>query len=129
MPRFLTDTHALIWWWNDDDRLSDTARAIMADRDNEIFASCVNAWEIANKVRLGKLPEMAPHIASYGPLVTENGFTHLDLHHDHALAAGLLTGDRRDPFDRLLAAQALKERLVVVTRDREIAAFGCEVIW
>jgi PIN domain nuclease of toxin-antitoxin system len=129
LARFLTDTHTLIWWWNEDERLSESARTALVDRRNEIFASCVNAWEIANKVRIGKLPEMAPFVTSYNSLVVEDGFVHLDLRHEHALEAGLFPGTHRDPFDRLIAAQALAEDCVVITRDREFGTFGCKVLW
>jgi len=129
LARFLTDTHTLIWWWDEDDRLSAAARDVLADRAHDVFASCVCAWEIANKVRIGKLPEMAPFVRDYDTLVNEDGFMHLDLRHDHALNAGLLEGEHRDPFDRLIAAQALEGDYTVITRDPEFASFGCKVLW
>lgn len=129
MPRFLTDTHALIWWWNEDDRLSKTAGEVLADRTNAVFAPTVCAWEIASKVRIGKLPEMAPFVEDYDALVADAGFQHFDLRYDHALDAGLIAGNHRDPFDRLIAAQALRDDLTIITRDREFAAFGCKTLW
>ncbi|MES2444007.1 MAG: type II toxin-antitoxin system VapC family toxin [Pseudomonadota bacterium] len=129
MTGFLADTHVLIWWWHDDDRLSSSARAILADSAARIFVPTVCAWEIANKVRIGKLPQMAPFVDRYDALVSADGFLHLDLRYDHALRAGALAGDHRDPFDRLIAAQALIEKLAVVTSDRAFADFGCDVLW
>lgn len=129
MPRFLTDTHTLVWWWNEDKRLSTAARTALADRANPVFSSCVCAWEIANKVRIGKLPEMAAFISDYDALVADAGFQHFDLRHDHALHAGLLAGEHRDPFDRLIAAQALTDDLTIITRDVEFSAFGCKTLW
>ena len=129
MPRYLTDTHVLMWWWKDDQRLSSTVREILADRGNEVFAPTVCAWEIANKVRIGKLPEMAEEIHDYDQLVTDEGFAHLDLRQEQALSAGLLPGPHRDPFDRLIAAQALSEKLIVLTVDPAFAGFGCKVLW
>lgn len=129
MPRYLTDTHTLIWWWNEDDRLSDAARDALMARENDVFASCVNAWEIANKVRIGKLPEMAPFVKDYDALVTNDGFQHLGLRYDHGLDAATFAAEHRDPFDRLLAAQALTQDLTVITRDRQFRNFGCKVLW
>lgn len=127
--RCLVDTHALIWWWNADSRLSPTARETMASRANSIFVSAATAWEIATKVRAGRLPSMADRVLLYDQDVTEDGFQHLDVRHDHGVRGGLLEGEHRDPFDRLIAAQALIENMTVITRDPEIGRFGCKVLW
>lgn len=127
--RYLVDTHTWLWWLMDNPRLKPRLRREMEDRANEIHVSSVSGWEIACKVRLGKLPEMAEHIHHYDGLVAADGFRHLDLRHDHALRAGLMSGKHRDPFDRMLAAQAMIEGMVLITRDPALAALGCEVIW
>jgi PIN domain nuclease of toxin-antitoxin system len=129
LQRFLIDTHALIWWWDADERLSASARDALSQRDIPVLVSCVTAWEIANKVRVGKLPQMFPFVGSYAALVEADGFVHHDLRHDHAVEAGLLPGEHRDPFDRLLAAQSRRDDLTIVTRDPQLAAFGCKVLW
>lgn len=91
--------------------------------------SAISVWEIANKNRLGKLPQIARFATEQPALVRQNGFRMLDLTSDHALRAGYLPGAHRDPFDRLLAGQALVEDMTVLTNDPEIAAFGCKVFW
>jgi PIN domain nuclease of toxin-antitoxin system len=127
--RYLIDTHAWLWWLTDDPRLTPRARKEMGDRANEIYLSSVSGWEIACKVRLGKMPQMAEQVHHYDALVAADGFHHLDLRYDHAVKAGLLPGRHRDPFDRLLAAQAVIEGLILVTRDPALAALGSKVIW
>jgi PIN domain nuclease of toxin-antitoxin system len=127
--RFLADAHTLIWWWNEDRRLSTTARQALADEDNEIYVSAAVAWEIATKVRSGRLPSMERRIRRFDENVTGDGFRHLPVRPEHGVMGGLLEGEHRDPFDRLIAAQALIEGMTVLTRDPEIAGFGCEVLW
>jgi PIN domain nuclease of toxin-antitoxin system len=127
--RCLLDTHVLMWWWLDDPRLPPPVRDVLADPANDISVPSVCAWEIANKVRSGKLPEMGPYLPRYDELVSAAGFRHLDLRFDHSIRAGLLPGAHRDPFDRIIAGQALVEEMAVVTRDAEFASFGCRTLW
>ncbi len=127
--RLLLDTHALLWWWKDAPQLGSTAKAAIAEPGNQVFVSAASGWEIATKVRKGQLPEFAGNLASFAEDAVRDGFELLDISARHGIAGGLLAGSHKDPFDRLIAAQALLEELVVVTRDAEIAAFGCEVIW
>ena len=89
----------------------------------------MQALEIAIKVRLGRLPEMEQRVREFRRGVSDDGFHHLNLHEEHARRAGLLAGEHRDPFDRVLAAQSLYERMPIMTNDRQLAAFGCEVLW
>ena len=128
---FLLDTHTLIWWWDDNARLPGPIRSMMTDPANDIFVSAAVGWEMATKVRVGKLPDMAEAVAdvNFDRWVIEDGFRHLDVRQDHGVRAGLLPGEHRDPFDRMIAAQALIEGLTVITRDPSLAAFGCDVIW
>ncbi len=128
---FLLDTHALIWWWDENARLPEHVRGILADPTNDILVSAATGWEMATKVRVGKLPQMAEAVAdaNFGLWVIDDGFRHLDVRHDHSVRAGLMSGEHRDPFDRLIAAQALIEGVAVISRDPAFAAFGCDVIW
>jgi len=127
--RYLIDTHVLIWWWDVHPSLSDGVRALLESRRAEIFVSAVSGIELGIKVRLGKLPQMVPFISNFGSAIEADGFHHLGIDYEHAVRAGLMPGDPRDPFDRLLAAQALIEEMTVVTRDPALAALGCEVLW
>ena len=126
---FLLDTHALIWWWASDPRLSISARQMVADPDTTVYVSAASAWEIATKVRSGRLPEMETRIEQFNEGVREYGFIHLNVHHEHGVLAGSMPGDHRDPFDRLLAAQALIGGFTMITRDTAFAVFGCRVVW
>ncbi len=127
--RYLLDTHGLIWWWEGSDKLPERVYTLLADPANRIYVSAVTAWEIATKVRADKLPSMSRYMTGYDAEVAASGFLALEVRSDHGLKGGLLNGDHRDPFDRLLAAQALIEGLIVITRDPSFAQFGCEVLW
>lgn len=127
--RLLLDTHALLWWVTDDERLSAAAKRAVADPDNEVFVSAACAWEIATKQRLGKLDDL-PHVAErYVELIAADGFQHLAVDHRHALRAGGYALEHRDPFDRMLAAQSELERMPLVTRDPAFALFGTRTLW
>lgn len=127
--RYLLDTHSLIWWWNDDARLSLAARDAIAESDNEIWVSAASAWEIATKARIGKLADMPDAVTRYPALMARNRFRALPIEEGHALRAGQYPQLHRDPFDRLLAAQAEIEKMPLITRDSELASFGCLVYW
>ena len=129
MIGYLLDTHALLWWWTNAPRLGSGARATIEKSDRPIHVSAAVVWEIAIKSALGKLPMIADFQGQYPQLMRDNGFNRLDVTDTHALRAAYLPGTHRDPFDRLIAAQALAEDLVVITRDPEIAGFGCTVLW
>jgi PIN domain nuclease of toxin-antitoxin system len=127
--RCLLDTHALIWWWSDDPLLSSAARDAIIDPDTDIFVSPICGIEIALKVRRGELSNLREPLAHFDQAFTKDEFFHLPLTFQHTRDAGLLLGEHKDPFDRMIAAQALTEGLTVITRDREIAAFGCRTLW
>ena len=127
--RLLLDTHALIWWWTADDRLSAAARSAIADEGNEVFVSAASAWEISTKQRLGKLAGVPDAVAQFDASVAADGFAHLPMTHRHALRAGAFPQDHRDPFDRMLAAQAEIEQLVLLTRDPAFALFDAQTVW
>lgn len=125
----LLDTHALLWWLAGDARLSRKARAAIADEDNVIHVSAASAWEIATKHRLGRLPQIGPLLTELPEHIAGQGFSSLDITVDHGLRAGNLAGPHRDPFDRMLAAQAQAERLTLVSNDVAFDAFGVTRVW
>ena len=125
----ILDTHALIWWWANDPRLANGMRDLIEDKATTVFVSAISALEIGIKVRLGKLPEMQSRIGQFHEAVRDDGFVHLNLHYQHAITAGLLPGDHRDPFDRAIAAQGLVESLPIITHDGAFSDFGCKVLW
>ena len=127
--RLLLDTHAVLCWLFDDPKLSPPARAAIAATGNEALVSSASAWEIATKHRLGKLPEAGDvpvHLPFY---LRKARLAVLAITLDHALRAGGLPGSHRDPFDRMLIAQAQIEAVHVVTVDRVFRDYGVAVIW
>ena len=127
--RLLLDTHALLWWFTDDPALSARAREAISEAENEVLVSAASAWEIATKHRLGKLPEAAGAVSRFDALVTADRFTPLAISSRHGLRAGSYDTGHRDPFDRMLAAQAELEALLLVTADPAFAAFPVRTLW
>lgn len=128
--RLLLDTHALLWWFTDDERLSYRAREAIGDEANQIFISAASAWEISTKHRLGKLQEAAAAVTRFDELVAADGFEHLPMRHYHALRAGAFGQAHADPFDRMLAAQCELEKLELVTRDAVFSdLFRVKTLW
>lgn len=127
--RLLLDTHALLWWWTDDKRLSRKARAAIADERNEVFVSAASAWEVAIKCRLGKLTDVPEADSRFAELVAADGFLPLPMSQQHALRAGGYLHPHRDPFDRMLAAQSEIEGLALVTGDPALTAFAGRRLW
>src|SRR5215510_16596420 len=127
--RLLLDTHALLWWLDGDRRLSLKARRAIADQANVILVSAASAWEITTKARLGKLPGATDVAADVAACVTDQGFVPLDITLLHAQRAGRLPGEHRDPFDRMLIAQAQIEDLAVVTNDEVFDEYGVARLW
>jgi PIN domain nuclease of toxin-antitoxin system len=127
--KILLDTHAFFWWVTDNPKLSPMAHRLIEDRSNEVFVSAVVVWEMAIKGHGGKWEAARPIAEQTESIVAENGFMPLAISLAHAGLAGSLPGAHRDPFDRLLAAQATFEGLSLVTADRRLSAFGVEVLW
>ena len=119
--RLLLDTHILIWWLADDRKLAKNARAIIANPDNEVLVSAVSLWEISIKVTLGRLEVELDDLEQN---LTTNGFRSLAINYRHALTAGRLPAIHRDPFDRMLIAQASVEELRVISHDKIFERYG-----
>jgi PIN domain nuclease of toxin-antitoxin system len=129
MPRLLLDTHTFLWWVDDDSELTAAARRAIADVNNECYLSMASCWEMAIKSSLGKL-RLARHVERFvSEQLTANGFTLLNIELRHAAKVEKLPFHHRDPFDRLLIAQAMTEKLTIVTADRVFAAYGVKVLW
>lgn len=125
----LLDTHAAVWWWKASRRLGRGARQALEDEPTDVRVSVISALEITIKHRIGKFDDIGDPAVNYPRLMAANNFVSLAITESHAIRAGLLAGDHRDPFDRIIAAQALAEELTVVTVDPAFAAFGCRVLW
>jgi PIN domain nuclease of toxin-antitoxin system len=127
--RALLDTHAVLWWFSDDPALTRPVRKIIADTKNTLVVSAASAWEIATKVRLGKLPSGAVLAADFTGYIEREHFQLLAISVEHALRAGLLPGSHRDPFDRMLIAQAQAENLPILSKEAVFDAYGLRRIW
>jgi len=125
----LLDTHALLWWWAQPDRLSPRVLALLKDPHTTVMVSAASAWEIATKHRIGKLPSGGTIIAQWDERITTDGFAQLSISSGHALRAGTLPGTHRDPFDRMLAAQSILEATPVVSIDEALSSLGAARIW
>ena len=124
MRRLLLDTHVLLWWLSNDPRLGADVRQLIADERNEAWVSAASAWEISIKKALGKLE--APD--NLDAIVEDEGFARLAVSFFHGEQAGALPPLHRDPFDRMLIAQAQAEGLEIVTSDARIAAYGIRTV-
>ena|SRR5277367_4272816 len=127
--KILLDTHTLLWATLFPRSLSKRAATIIANPSNDIFVSAASAWEIATKVRLGKLEDARRLEQEFLEKVDEAGYTILSITAAHALRAGRLPGDHRDPFDRIIAAQALAEDIPILSIDTKLDSFGITRIW
>jgi PIN domain nuclease of toxin-antitoxin system len=125
----LLDTHALLWWLFDDPKFSSKARTAIEKSDRRVWVSSASAWEIATKVRIGKLPEIGDVAEKLPSYLRRERFEALPISLDHALAAGILPGPHKDPFDRMLIAQARIEKLRVVSIDSVFKQYGVPVLW
>ena len=125
----LLDTHALLWWLSDDPALTRPARKLISGTMNVLFVSAASAWEIATKVRLGKLPTAGDLAADFTGHLEREGFQMLAISGEHAIRAGLLPGGHKDPFDRMLIAQAQAENLPIVSNETRFDTYGVRRIW
>ena len=120
----LLDTHAFLWWNADDPALGPNARTAIADSGNIVFVSAATAWEIATKRESGKL-DAPGDIVDW---IRQGGFTEIAIELEHAVLSAELPKHHRDPFDRLLVAQAAIEELTLVTADTEIVKYSVETL-
>ena len=128
--RVLLDTHALLWALAQPDLLSILARSILRDASNGVLVSSASAWEIATKRRIGRLRNAEPIVAGYAAHLRMLRAEDLPITAEHALLAGSFQGAHRDPFDRMLAAQAMVEGVPLLTNDRAFESFPeLKTIW
>jgi PIN domain nuclease of toxin-antitoxin system len=127
--KVLLDTHTLIWASLSRASLSKKASAAIADHANDILVSAASAWEIATKVRLGKFPDAVPFERQFLEAVNEAGYTLIPIDAATVLRAGRFTADHGDPFDRIIAAQALALDIPVISIDAKLDQFGVRRIW
>jgi PIN domain nuclease of toxin-antitoxin system len=127
--RLLLDTHALLWWFAGDPRFRAGLRPIIADAGNLVFVSAATAWEIATKHRLGRLPSVALIVQDIEGYARGAGFQPLPVTVRHAQLAGALPGPHRDPFDRMLIAQALEEGCTLVSNETLFDRYGVLRTW
>lgn len=130
MSTLLLDTHAFVWAVSTPERLSGTARTHIEAPGNQLFVSSATAWELATKFRLGKFPQAEVLVMQYASVLETMRAEELPITAAHALRAGGLRWSHRDPFDRMLVAQAMIENMPLVSRDRAIGeCTGLAVVW
>ena len=127
--RVLLDTHSFLWWLADSGRLSRRAFLAIADDANDIVVSAASAWEIATKYRLGKLPHGEAVATDVSGCIARQGFEELPISVADAERAGRLPGPHRDPFDRMLVAQALAHDLAIASNEDVFDRYGVDRIW
>lgn len=127
--RLLLDTHAFIWWFEGNSALRPLARRSIALEENDVLVSAATAWEITTKYRLGKLPGIAALALDVGGAIASQGFTELPITVSDAARAGALPGHHRDPFDRMLIAQALARDLVLISNEPLFDRYGVRRLW
>ncbi|AWM77934.1 type II toxin-antitoxin system VapC family toxin [Phenylobacterium parvum] len=127
--RLLLDTHALIWWLAGDEKLSLRARDAIADEANTVAVSAASAMEVATKHRIGKLPDAALLAQDFEAIVADQGFSELSISVRHARLAGEMGIAHKDPFDRLLIAQALAEDMVLVSNEARFDDSAVKRLW
>jgi PIN domain nuclease of toxin-antitoxin system len=127
--RILLDTHVMVWALTSPDKLSAPARKLIENSKHTLLISAVTPWEISIKYRLGKLPQGESILADYEQVLKHFGAEELTVSSRHAITSGAFSQVHRDPFDRLLAAQAFVERVSLVTADAAFTSFPITSIW
>ena len=127
--KYLLDTHVILWAAYEDERLSPRARKMIGLPENQIIVSAASAWEIATKYRIGKLPDARDLAENFISAVTDAGYLLLPISVEHGLRAGRLPGEHRDPFDRMLCAQAIHEQFILLSADAQLDSFGARREW
>ena len=127
--RLLLDTHALLWWLVKSSSLPFSAQSLLINRDHTVLVSAASIWEIATKVRLGKLDVDVEVVENFGAYLDRERFESVSVTVAHAIRAGLLPGPHKDPFDRMLIAQAQAENVPIVSNDRALDGYGVRRLW
>ena len=126
--RVLLDTQALFWWYGDPRRLPKRASSMIENGGNDILVSAATAWELAIKAAIRKVDAL-PLVMNFSQFLAEEGFSELMIASSHATRAGLLPLHHRDPFDRMLIAQAQAENLAIVSNDDVFDRYGVRRVW
>ena len=127
--RLLLDTHAFIWWLEGSEELPPSVRRLIGDGGNEVLVSAAVAWEITTKHRIGKLPEAQALANDVAGAIDDQGFEEMPITVQDAARAGGLSGPLRDPFDRMLIAQALSRDLGLVSNESLFDRYGVRRLW
>ncbi len=127
--RLLLDTRTLVWWLAGDRQLAGAAREAIGDDQNEVYVSAASAWEVATKARIGKLPNAMLLAQNFTTEIGQQGFLPLAISVEHGQRAGNLPGQHRDPFDRMLIAQAQAENLVLLSNETIFDQYGITRLW
>jgi PIN domain nuclease of toxin-antitoxin system len=127
--RAILDTHAILWWVTNNPQLSQTVRDIIADSDNTLYLSVASSWEIIIKFNTGKLPLPEPPTQFIQSCLSVNRFESLAIDLPHVLQINTLPNHHKDPFDRILIAQAQVENIPILTVDRMIIEYPVQTIW
>ena len=125
----LLDTHAFLWWIAGEAALSVPARIAIDDAGNTVFVSAASAWEIATKFRIGRLPGAATIVTDLASVLATQGFVSLPISFRHGQAAGALPGPHKDPFDRMLIAQAMLHDMALVSNEQQFDVYGVRRLW
>lgn len=125
---YILDTHTLIWFLNGDDKLSKRAKETVEDQNNAKSVSIASIWEIAIKISLDKF-KFEQGFKKFLNLIDENGFEIIPISFDHALTVSTLKFNHRDPFDRLIIAQAMTDNATIITKDNQIEKYDVKTMW
>jgi len=126
--RLLIDTHAILWFQSSDTNLSNQAKSLIINEENTCFISIISLWEIAIKISLNKLT-IGMNLDEFHEYLLMNNFEILNLKFSHIQSLHSLPGHHKDPFDRLLIAQAVSEGLTIISADQHFAAYSVNVTW
>lgn len=127
--KYLLDTHTFLWFINDDEALSTTAKALIEDPENSVYLSIASVWEMAIKVSLGKLVVPTPFSEFVMKQLEENGITLLEIKTEHAGLVSTLPFHHRDPFDRMIIVQSLNEKMPVIGKDEAFDLYKVQRHW
>ena len=127
--RILLDTHAFLWWLSDDPNLPQSIHNLISRRSHVVLVSAASAWEITIKVNLGKLNNAIELAQDFAGHLAREQFEPLPISIDHAVRAGLLPGPHKDPFDRMLIAQAQAENIPIISNDTAFDTYRVNRLW